>query len=128
VRDVAQGLPETYDLVTLFDVLHDMPHPKPALAAIARALRPGGTCFVAEFNLFGDLASNIEHPLQLGAFGYSASVNYCMTQALAAGGEGTGTAMGEERVRAVATEAGFRSVDRLDFPNNPFNIFYTLQV
>jgi len=128
VCDVVQGLPGTYDLVTLFDVLHDMPHPKPALAAIARALRPGGTCFVLELNLFGDLARNLEHPLQLGAFGYSASLNYCMTQALAASGEGTGTCMGEERIRAVAAEAGFGKVDRLDFPNNPFNVFYALQL
>ena len=35
VCDVVQGLPATYDLVTLFDVLHDMPHPTQALAAIA---------------------------------------------------------------------------------------------
>ncbi len=79
-------------------------------------------------HLFGDLASNIEHPLGLGAFGYSASVNYCMTQALAAGGVGTGTCMGEERIRALATEAGFSRVDRVDYPNNPFNIFYVLQL
>ncbi len=126
--DVVQGMPGTFDLITLFDVLHDMPHPKPALKSIARAIRPGGTCLVAEFNLFGDLASNIEHPLGLGAFGYSASVNYCMTQALAAGGVGTGTCMGEERIRALATEAGFSRVDRVDYPNNPFNIFYVLQL
>jgi SAM-dependent methyltransferase len=128
VRDVVQGIPGMFDLIMLFDVLHDMPHPKAALAAISRALRPGGTCFVLEFNVFGDLASNIEHPLGIGAFGYSASVNYCMTQALAADGEGTGTCMGEERVRTFAIEAGFSTVARLNFPNSPFNIFYVLQV
>jgi len=51
-----------------------------------------------------------------------------MTQALAAGGEGTGTCMGEEGIRAVAAEAGFSKVDRLEFSNSPFNIFFTLQV
>jgi SAM-dependent methyltransferase len=126
--DVVQGLPDVYELITLFDVLHDMPHPRPALAAIARALAPGGTCFVLELNVFGDLSANMQHPLGIGAFGYSASINYCMTQALAVGGEGTGTCMGEERLRELAEEAGFGTVNRLDFPNNPFNVFYALQV
>jgi SAM-dependent methyltransferase len=127
VRDVVDGIPGTYDLITLFDVLHDMPRPREALAAIARALAPGGTCFIVEFNVFGDLASNLDHPLGIGAFGYSASLNYCMTQALAVGGEGTGTCMGEERLRAFASEAGLGSVTRLEFPNNPFNTFYALR-
>jgi len=86
------------------------------------------TCFILEFNFFGDVQRNLEHPLGIGAFGYSASLNYCMTQALAVGGQGTGTCMGEERLRAFATEAGFGKVERLEFANNPFNIFYTLQI
>jgi hypothetical protein len=48
-----------------------------------------------------------------------------MTQPLAAGGVGTGTCIGEERTRALANESGFSKVDRLDFANNPFNVFYT---
>jgi len=126
--DVVNGLPERYDLVTLFDVVHDMSHPKLALASIASALQPCGTCFVVELNLHGDLPRNLDHPLGIGAFGYSASINYCMTQALAVGGEGTGTCMGEERLRLVATEAGFNSIQKLEFPNSPLNTFYELQV
>ena len=98
------------------------------LAGGAGALKPGGTCFILEFNLYGYVQRNIEHPLKPGAFGYAASLNYCITQALAAGGEGTGTCMGEERLREIATAAGFNNIQRLDFPNNPFNIFYALQV
>jgi SAM-dependent methyltransferase len=128
VCDVVSGLPGRYDLITLFDVVHDMPHPKLALASIASALEPGGTCLVVDFNLYGDLPSNLDHPLGIGAFGYSASLNYCMTQALAVGGDGTGTCMGEERFRVIATEAGFNSIRKLDFPNSPFNAFYALQI
>jgi 2-polyprenyl-3-methyl-5-hydroxy-6-metoxy-1,4-benzoquinol methylase len=128
LRDVTQGIPATYDLITMFDVVHDAPHPVQLLSAVAGALKPGGTCFILEFNLHGDVQRNIEHPLKLGAFGYSASLNYCMTQALAVGGEGTGTCMGEERLREVATAAGFGKIVRLDFPNNPFNVFYTLNI
>lgn len=128
VCDVTQGIPGTYDLITTFDVVHDMPRPRPALKEIKRALNPGGTYFVLEFNFYGDLQQNIDHPLGIGAFGYSASVNYCMTQALAVGGEGTGTCMGEAKMRELATEAGFRHIRRLDFPSNPFNIFYEIRV
>jgi SAM-dependent methyltransferase len=125
--DVTQGLPGTYDLITTFDVVHDMPHPLEALRAIRAALKPDGTYFVLEFNLFGDVQRNIDHPFGLGAFGYSASINYCMTQALAAGGDGTGTCMGEEKMRDLGHEAGFGDFRRIDFPNNPFNLFYELR-
>jgi methyltransferase family protein/winged helix-turn-helix protein len=127
VCDVTQGIPGTYDLITTFDVVHDMPKPRPALAEIKRALNPEGTYFVLEFNFYGDLQRNIDHPLGIGAFGYSASTNYCMTQALAAGGEGTGTCMGEEKMRELATEAGFGQFRRMDFAGNPFNIFYEIR-
>lgn len=128
VCDVTQGIPGAYDFITTFDVVHDMPKPRPAMREIKRALNPDGTYFVLEFNLYGDLQSNIDHPMGLGAFGYSASLNYCMTQALAVGGEGTGTCMGEEKMRELAAEGGFGHVRRLDFPQNPFNIFYELRV
>jgi SAM-dependent methyltransferase len=128
VHDVTTPIPGSYDLVTTFDVVHDMPHPRPALAEIKRALNPGGTYFVLEFNFSGDLQWNIDHPLGIGAFGYAASTNYCMTQALAAGGEGTGTCMGEEKMRELAAGAGFGHVRRIDFEHNPFNLFYEIRV
>lgn len=128
VRDATLGLPETYDLITCFDVVHDMPRPIPALHAIREALTPGGSFFVLEFNFSSDLQENIDHPLGIGAFGYGASVNYCMTTSLAAGGVGTGTCMGEARFREYASAAGFGAVRRLDFPTNPLNIFFEATV
>jgi SAM-dependent methyltransferase len=127
VCDVTRGIPGNHDLITTFDVVHDMPRPRPAMREIRRALKPEGTYFVLEFNFFGDLQRNIDHPLGIGAFGYSASTNYCMTQALAVGGEGTGTCMGEEQMRALALEAGFNHFRRIDFPQNPFNLFYEIR-
>jgi SAM-dependent methyltransferase len=127
VVDVTKPIPGAYDLITTFDVVHDMPFPRPALKEIKNALKPGGTYFVLEFNFFGDLQRNIEHPLGIGAFGYAASTNYCMTQALAVGGEGTGTCMGEEKTRELAEEAGFTHFRRLDFEANPFNLFYEIR-
>ena len=127
VCDVTRGIPGRYDLITTFDVVHDMPHPRPAMKEIRNALKPDGTYFVLEFNFFGDLQRNIDHPMGIGAFGYSASANYCMTQALAVGGEGTGTCMGEEKARELASEAGFTHFRRIDFPQNPFNLFYEIR-
>jgi SAM-dependent methyltransferase len=127
VCDVTQGIPGTYDLLTTFDVVHDMPRPRPALKEIKRSLKPDGTYFVLEFNFFSDLQQNIDHPFGIGAFGYSASIGYCMTTALAVGGEGTGTCMGEAKMREFADEAGFTHFRRLDFPGNPFNIFYEIR-
>jgi SAM-dependent methyltransferase len=124
VLDAADDVPGTYDLITCFDVVHDMPYPRPALRRIRRALAPGGRFFVMEFNVADDLQGNIDHPFGLGAFAYAASVNYCMTTALAVGGEGTGTAMGERRLRELAAEAGFSAVRRIDFPTNPFCLFF----
>jgi SAM-dependent methyltransferase len=127
VCDATQGIPGQFDLITTFDVVHDMARPRPALKEIRQALKPDGTYFMQEFNFSGDLQANIDHPLGIGAFGYSASVNYCMTQALAAGGEGTGTCMGEDKARALADEAGFTHFRRIDFPQNPFNLFYEIR-
>ncbi len=127
VRDAGQGIPGSYDLITCFDVVHDMPFPRQALPQIRAALAPGGSFFVLEFNFSDDLQENIDHPFGIGAFGYAASVNYCMTTALAVGGEGTGTCMGERRLRAFATEAGFPAVRRLDFPQNPFNLIFEIK-
>lgn len=128
VCDVVEEIPGQYDLVTTFDVVHDMPRPRPALRKIREALKPDGTYFVLEFNFSGDLQENIDHPMGIGAFGYSASMNYCMTQALAVGGEGTGTCMGEKKAREFAREAGFTRFRRIDFPQNPFNIFYEIRI
>jgi 2-polyprenyl-3-methyl-5-hydroxy-6-metoxy-1,4-benzoquinol methylase len=127
VRDAGQGIPGSYDLITCFDVVHDMPFPRQTLPQIRAALAPGGSFFVLEFNFSDDLQENIDHPFGIGAFGYAASVNYCMTTALAIGGEGTGTCLGERRLRALAAEAGFSDVRRLDFPQNPFNLIFEVK-
>jgi SAM-dependent methyltransferase len=127
VLDAGRGIPGSYDLITCFDVVHDMPFPRRALPQIRAALEPGGSFFVLEFNLSDELQENIDHPLGLGSFGYSASVNYCMTTALAAGGEGTGTCLGERGLRALAADAGFSDVRRLDFTQNPFNLIFEVK-
>lgn len=123
LHDVVQGVPEQYDLVTLFDVVHDMVHPASALAAIHEALAPDGVLLWTEFNLSGNLTENLANPLNLGKFGYSASTLYCMTTSLSQGGAGIGTCMGPHKAEELAHEAEFTSIRRLPL-DDPFTIVY----
>ncbi len=120
-RDVSEGLPEQYDVITTFDVVHDAVNPRGLLRAIRNALRPDGRYVCLEINSSDKLEENIG---LLGSFFYSVSVLYCMTTSLAHHGEGLGTVgIPESKMRALCAEAGFRNVRRVPM-ENPFNILY----
>ncbi len=117
--DASEVLPEQYDVITTFDVVHDAVNPRGLLRAIRNALRPDGRYVCLEINSSDKLEENIG---LLGAFFYSCSVLYCMTTSLAHHGEGLGTVgLPETRVRELCTEAGFSNVRRVPM-ENPFNI------
>jgi SAM-dependent methyltransferase len=119
--DASEGLPEQYDVITTFDVVHDAVNPRGLLRAIRNALRPDGRFVCLEINSSDKLEENIG---LLGAFFYSCSVLYCMTTSLAGHGEGLGTVgLPETRVRELCKEAGFSNVRRVPM-ENPFNILY----
>ena len=40
--DVSEGLPESYDIITTFDVVHDAISPRKLLRVIHDGLRPNG--------------------------------------------------------------------------------------
>ena len=124
VLDVVQGLPDQYDLITTFDVIHDMANPRGALKAIRRGLKPDGTYLCLEINCADNPEENAG---PVAAMFYGTSVLYCMTTSLAAGGEGLGTmGMPEAKVRELCTEAGFDAVRRLPL-ENPFNTLYEVK-
>lgn len=109
-RDAAAGLPGSYDLVLLFDVVHDAADPGALLRAARAALRPGGAALVLEIASGDTLAANL-HPL--GALYYGVSLLYCLPASLAAGGPGLGSlGMPESRLREMALAAGFTGVRR----------------
>ncbi|MDQ2743829.1 MAG: class I SAM-dependent methyltransferase [Chloroflexota bacterium] len=126
LRDVAQGIPGRYDLITVFDTVHDMVDPVRALASIRKALAPGGVLLWTEFNVSGDLVENLANPINLAKFAYSASTLYCMTTSLAEGGAGIGTCMGPHRAEDLAREAGFGSFRRLPI-EDPFTAIYEVR-
>jgi SAM-dependent methyltransferase len=124
VRDVSKGLPEKYDVITTFDVVHDAVDPAGLLRAIRQGLRPGGLYLIQEFAAGERLEDNIG---PVGSFLYGVSVLYCMTTSLAHGGAGLGTAgMPESVVTAMGAEAGFASTERLTI-DDPFHALYLLR-
>ncbi len=121
--DASKGLPEAYDVITTFDVVHDAVDPRGLLKAMRQALRHDGRYVCLEINCSDKLEENAG---PLGAFFYSVSILYCMTTSLAGGGEGLGTAgLPEAKIRALCTEAGFSSVRRVPL-ENPFNTLYEI--
>ncbi|MEV8097224.1 methyltransferase domain-containing protein [Kitasatospora sp. NPDC085879] len=111
-----------YDLITAFDVIHDLAEPAPTLAAIATALRPGGTFLMGDIAASSRLEENIGHPF--GPALYCFSVFYCMTTSLSTGGAGLGTVWGEQTARSMLAEAGFEQVDVRSIEGDPLNLYY----
>jgi 2-polyprenyl-3-methyl-5-hydroxy-6-metoxy-1,4-benzoquinol methylase len=123
-RHVSQGLPEQYDVITTFDVVHDAVDPVGLLRTIRQGLRSDGVYVCLDVNCSDKLEEN-QGPL--GAMFHGFSVLYCMTTSLAGGGMGLGTlGFHEPKVRELCTEAGFQSVRRVPL-GNPFNNLYEIR-
>lgn len=122
-RDVSEGLPEQYDVITTFDVVHDAVDPRKLLRAIREGLRPGGRYVCMEVNGSDRLEENVG---LLGSLFYGVSVLYCMTTSLAHQGEGLGTlGLPETKLRELCAEAGWNSVRRVPI-EVPFNNLYEI--
>ncbi len=125
VRFMAQTAAQTdpdggFDLVTLFDCLHDFAAPEKTLGDIRRLLKPDGTLFVAEPKVADRLEDNL-NPIATMFYGFS--LFHCMTQSLASGGPGLGTCMGPQRTKELLGRAGFTSVELLPIKSQ-VNLFY----
>ncbi|MER6073336.1 methyltransferase domain-containing protein [Streptomyces sp. NPDC001817] len=121
VADATQITGE-YDLITAFDVIHDLARPAETLTAIARALRPAGTFLMGDIAASSRLEQNIGHPLGPALYGFS--VFYCMTTSLSTGGAGLGTVWGRETALRMLREAGFGTIDVKSVEGDPVNVYY----
>ncbi|MFD6111376.1 class I SAM-dependent methyltransferase [Streptomyces yangpuensis] len=122
--DVAQGLPDRYDIVTTFDVIHDAADPRGLLAAIRSAVKDNGDYLMLEANSRDRPEDNVGPAASLM---YGFSVFYCMTTSLADDGAALGTCgLPETTVRALCTEAGFGEVTRCP-TEDPFNALYDVR-
>jgi 2-polyprenyl-3-methyl-5-hydroxy-6-metoxy-1,4-benzoquinol methylase len=117
------GAGERYDLVTIFEALHDMSRPVDALRTARRALRDGGSVLVADERVDDEFTAPA--PL-LERHAYAWSVISCLPSAM---GDpltaATGAVMRPSTLRRYATEAGFSDTDVLAIETGPFR-FYRL--
>jgi ubiquinone/menaquinone biosynthesis C-methylase UbiE len=101
---------DEYDLVTIFDALHDMGDPVGASTHIRSSLSDGGTFMVVE-PLAGDSVEENLHPL--GQIYYSFSTMICAPASKAQEvGLALGAQAGQKRLTEVLNEAGFTQVRR----------------
>ncbi|MGY6217259.1 class I SAM-dependent methyltransferase [Methylolobus aquaticus] len=107
----AKGYPgKNYDLVTVFDALHDMGDPVGAAQHIASTLTMGGTLMLVEPFAGDSLEENL-HPL--GQIYYSFSTMVCVPASKSQEvGLALGAQAGEKRLTAVLEAGGFSQVRR----------------
>jgi SAM-dependent methyltransferase len=107
-----------YDLVAVFDCLHDMQDPVGAARHARRALAHDGTFMIIE-PFANDRPEANHNPV--GRVYYSASSMICVAHSLAHGGPALGAQAGEARLRDVIVNGGgFSKLRRAT--ETPFNI------
>jgi SAM-dependent methyltransferase len=117
------ALAGTYDLVTIFEALHDMSYPVDVLRTLRGMLADGGTVIVGDERTedsFQAPAGDLER------FYYGFSVLHCLPVGMVGDDPaGTGTVMRTGTVRGYAEEAGFSGFEVLPIEND-FWRFYRL--
>ena len=107
-----------YDLVAMFDCLHDMGDPIGAAAHVLRTLNSDGTWMIVEPYAGDRLEDNLN---PVGRIYYGGSTLVCTPASRAQEvGLALGAQAGEARLRAVATEGGFTRFRRA--AETPFNL------
>jgi SAM-dependent methyltransferase len=115
----AQDFPgEGYDLVAIFDALHDMGDPVGAATHVRKTLRPDGTWLIVEPFANDKLEDNLN---PIGRIYYSASSFICTPASRSQEvGACLGAQAGEARLREVVTKGGFKRFRRAT--ETPFNM------
>jgi SAM-dependent methyltransferase len=117
----AKGFPGTgYDLVALFDCLHDMGDPVGASRHICQALAKDGTFLLVEPAAADTVEGNLN---PVGRIFYAASTMLCVPASLSQEvGMALGAQAGEARLREVVTAGGFKTFRKAT--STPFNLVF----
>jgi SAM-dependent methyltransferase len=111
---------KNYDLVAVFDCLHDMGDPIGAAAHVRESLAEDGTWMIVEPFAHDELKDNLN---PVGRVYYSFSTLLCTPCSRSQEvGLCLGAQAGEARIREVVAKAGFRRFRRA--AETPFNIVY----
>jgi 2-polyprenyl-3-methyl-5-hydroxy-6-metoxy-1,4-benzoquinol methylase len=115
-KDIAE---RDFDLVTMFDCLHDMGDPKGCAKHVRGSLKPGGSWMIVEPIAADDPADNVANPVS--RLYYNASTMICVPTSLAQEvAEALGAQAGQAKLTEVLKEGGFRQVRRAT--EGPFNM------
>jgi len=109
-----------YDLVTVFDCLHDMGDPVGAAAHVEQSLAKDGTWMIVEPFANDQLKDNL-NPVGRVYYGFSTLLCTPCSRSQEVG-LCLGAQAGEARIREVVTAAGFKRFRRAT--ETPFNIVY----
>ena len=123
----SHNLPElntvaAYDVITVFDAIHDQAQPARVLENIYRALRPGGVFLMADIKASSRLEDNVGVPMS--TYLYTTSLMHCMTVSLAADGAGLGAAWGTQLATSMLADAGFDDVRVAEIESDQLNNYY----
>jgi SAM-dependent methyltransferase len=111
---------EGYDLVTMFDCLHDMGDPVGAARHVRETLAPDGTWMIVE-PAAGDRVEDNLNPIGRTYYGFSTLL--CTPASLSQDvGLALGAQAGPARIEQVVTEAGFTRFRRA--AETPFNLVF----
>jgi 2-polyprenyl-3-methyl-5-hydroxy-6-metoxy-1,4-benzoquinol methylase len=114
-KDIAE---QGFDLITMYDCLHDMGDPRGCAGHMRRILAPGGSWMIVE-PIAGDAPEQNMNPV--GRLYYNASTMICVPTSLDQEvGEGLGAQAGEAKLTEVIRQGGFESVRRA--AEGPFNM------
>jgi 2-polyprenyl-3-methyl-5-hydroxy-6-metoxy-1,4-benzoquinol methylase len=112
-----------YDLVTMFDCLHDMGDPVGAARQVKRLLAPGGTWMIVEPNA-GDRIEDNLNPIGRTFYGFSTFL--CTPASLSQDvGLALGAQAGEARIGDVVSAAGLTHFRRAT--ETPFNLVFEVR-
>ncbi|MBP2368528.1 class I SAM-dependent methyltransferase [Pseudonocardia parietis] len=112
-----------YDLVAMFDCLHDMGDPVGAARRVREALAPDGTWLLVEPNASDVVEENFN---PVGRLYYAGSTFLCVPNGMSQpGGYALGAQAGEAAIRQVTTEAGFTRFRRV--AQSAFNLVYEIR-
>jgi 2-polyprenyl-3-methyl-5-hydroxy-6-metoxy-1,4-benzoquinol methylase len=121
VKDAAELAGAGYDLVTLFENLHDLARPVQALRAARAALAPGGVVLVAD-EITAEAFTVPVDDAERSHYGWSLLV--CLPTSMSEpDSAATGTVIRPATVRAYAEAAGFASTETVPVQGATFRLY-----
>ena len=118
------GLAGRYDLVTIFEALHDMSYPVEVLRSARGLLADGGLMFIGDERTEDSFTAPASETERLF---YGFSILHCLPVGMVGeGAAGTGTVIRADTVKDYAEQAGFSGTEVLPIEND-FWRFYLLR-